>query len=269
MKTTSILQELSDDALKSCLLEILTHVASYCERNHLTYFLSFGTLLGAIRHKGFIPWDDDIDIMMPRDDYNKFIQHFNSESKRYQVIDISTNPDYYVPFAKVVDKQTRLREPVSKAIEIGAFVDIFPIDNMGDDEGTAKKLQRKLKIYKNLLKAKNTPWHHRRAFHLNVACTFLSLTPISRMWLIRKIEALLTSMSEKNRKLVAVFGLDTGFLMNWKWFDSTIKQPFEGSMFNIPVGYDKILSLWYGNYMQLPPHEQQIPHHGTTVYRID
>ena len=122
-------KELSLEEKKKILVSILSEVHNFCDENNLKYFLPGGTLIGAVRHKGFIPWDDDIDIYMPRNDYEKFLCEFNKESERYQVISLKTD-GYYLPFGKVIDTKTVLIENVDSDYKMGIYLDIFPLDNL-------------------------------------------------------------------------------------------------------------------------------------------
>lgn len=117
---------------KKIQLSILRDIDVFCQKNQIKYFLAFGTLLGAIRHKGFIPWDDDIDIAMPRPDYNKFILSFNGMVDNLKVLAPEIDLDYYAPYANVYDTRTVLEEKGTSHLkfEIGVKIDVFPIDGV-------------------------------------------------------------------------------------------------------------------------------------------
>ena len=137
------MKELTIEELKQYQLGILKVVAEYCEGNEIKYWLDCGTLLGAVRHKGYIPWDDDIDIGMLREDYDKFIYSFNSSNERYKVYSIENNPDFYFPHAKVLDTDTVLYEPDENGLKLNINIDIFIYDNAPDDERLTKRMFKK------------------------------------------------------------------------------------------------------------------------------
>ncbi len=119
--------------LRQIQMGILDEVHQFCEANGLRYFLSSGTLIGAVRHKGYIPWDDDIDIYMPRQDYEQFLQTYSDTKGTYRAINPATEPHYYYTFAKVVDQRTRMVEKETEGYEIGVYMDIFPVDYVTED----------------------------------------------------------------------------------------------------------------------------------------
>ncbi|MFR5682857.1 MAG: phosphorylcholine transferase LicD [Clostridia bacterium] len=125
---------MSLEEIKSIQLDILSQVANYCDRNGLRYFLAYGTLLGAVRHKGYIPWDDDIDIMMPRPDYMQFINSFNNEKCALRVGSHYLDKNYPYVIAKVYDTSTLCKENIDVEYSIGINIDVFPIDGLPETE---------------------------------------------------------------------------------------------------------------------------------------
>ena len=125
-------KELTIEELKAVELNILKDVAKFCEKHDIKYFLCGGTLLGAIRHKGFIPWDDDIDIAMPREDYERFFKLYNSSNTRYHADSLENNPNWHMSFGRVGDTATVLYEHTlkEKYKEYHAFIDVFPVDGI-------------------------------------------------------------------------------------------------------------------------------------------
>ena len=124
---------LSMDEIKSVELEILKYIHNFCIENDIKYFLNYGTLIGAVRHKGFIPWDDDIDICMFRKDYEKFIDLFSKDDGIYKILSLETDDKYYNNFIKVINSKTKIEDERNyKTYDLGIFVDIFPIDSFDD-----------------------------------------------------------------------------------------------------------------------------------------
>ena len=143
-------KEITDKELKKIQTEILKYVHDYCLKNNIKYWLDSGTLLGAIRHKGYIPWDDDIDIGMARDDYNKFLENFNNTQSKYKCYSIENNNKFCYPYAKILDTSTILYEPDEKGIKLCVYIDLFPYDNAPNDEKIIKKMSKKALKYHKL-----------------------------------------------------------------------------------------------------------------------
>jgi len=117
---------------KQILVDILQNVHDFCKKNQINYSLAGGSLIGAIRHKGFIPWDDDIDILLHRDEYERFLQMYVDPSGIYQLHSMKNDPQYCYPFAKVEDTRTIINENVSGP-KMGISIDVFPVDDLFDD----------------------------------------------------------------------------------------------------------------------------------------
>jgi len=263
---------MTDGQVRNCLIQILQYVDEWCARNNVVYYLYFGTLIGAVRHKGFIPWDDDVDIAMPREDYNRFIKEFNDSSERYKVVDISINDRYYLPFAKVIDNKTVLQEQVKHAIDLGVYIDIFPIDSLGNDINIATSHLKRMWFYIDVLSAKLLPWHRRRSIKRNVLSLLASFYPKSTKSVVKQIESLAKEFNaiESPRYMgnIVAKSYKKG-LMPSEWFDGISKTEFEGFKFNIPIHYNNILTQLYGDYMKLPPEEKRTPMHDYDAYWIN
>ena len=149
------MRKISDEDMKVLALTMLKDVAKFCDDHNIKYYLCGGTLLGAVRHKGFIPWDDDIDIMMPRPDYLRFLELYNGTNPRYVVKGIENDDRYWRPFAKVFDLHTELDEPIYnvKGLTNHVFLDVFPVDGIPDDTFTRIKRFREQEILSKLCSA--------------------------------------------------------------------------------------------------------------------
>jgi len=256
-------------------MAILRILHNYCQEHGITYCLAYGTLIGAIRHKGYIPWDDDIDVLMPRKDYDRFVREFNKgRIDAYKVLYHEADPGYYLPFAKVVNTETVLQEEVNSDYKIGIYVDIFPLDSLSDDYETAKKIMRKGFRYHKLLLMKNLKIRKDRAWYKNLILRTgrAALSLVSRDHLLRKIESYCRRRSsDQFTKYVGdMAGISSGDekrVFEAKWFEEFVLAPFEGEEFYIPAGYDSFLRKLYGDYMEFPPVEQRASHHVFKAWR--
>lgn len=261
-------KELSIDEIKTLLIEELKYIDYICQKYNINYFLIGGSLLGAVRHKGFIPWDDDIDIGMLRKDYNKFVKILKKCKGRYQLVDIDTMKGYYLPFAKLIDNHTILIEDVKDSVELGIAIDIFPFDNcpVGDYE-KACKFSKKLNIYRNLLSLKCISKDKKRGFLKNFLILSIQFifSWISREALIKKINLIASKyLNEDNSEYVAeLCYMPYGNREIYKkiWIEKTIRMKFEQYDFKVPVYYHEFLKNTFGDYMKLPPLDKQISHH--------
>lgn len=249
--------------MKTIQLAILDEVDKFCRDNGITYFLTFGTLIGAVRHKGFIPWDDDIDIAMPRPDYERFVNNFNRQSNAsyYKVIDWLSSPNYGLPFAKVHDSRTVMHEYLYKQDDFGVYIDVFPIDGIERDKRQIPRVSRLVK----LLNTKKAVLGRGRALWKDcvIGCGKFLLLPISKKFLIRRIEQIATSVDYDSAKEVAcaVSFYSEKDIVRKVAVDKTIDCTFEGKTYKIPEGYDEYLSNIYGDYMKLPPVEKRVTHY--------
>lgn len=267
------MNKISPEEIKKIMFEVLVVIDEFCRKNSLTYYLCGGTLIGAIRHNGFIPWDDDIDIAMPRKDYEIFLEKFNSYYEMYKVIHCNNDSTYPFPFAKVSDIRTRYIEQCDFVYNGGVYVDIFPIDDF-ESINEAQKAYKKCYFYKQAIFIKA-----RKAYQKNIikksiwTITKLLLIPISANFLARNMENIMQKHSQKIRSNIAysgciIWGYGQKEIVNANIFSGILEHKFQSGDFYIPIGYDELLRNIYGDYMQLPPKEQQIPHHSTEAYYL-
>ena len=177
--------------LNSKLVEMLGWFHNFCVENDLVYYLSSGTMLGAARHEGMIPWDDDIDVMMPREDIKKLEKLMKSQSGRYVLETPNTEAsDFFYAFPKIYDTTTTLVENTRKKIKRGIYIDIFPLDAMGNTEEEAAKHLKKIRKSFNMLLCKTTGFRKGRKLHKNLAVALFRILPISGKRLLKKVVSL-------------------------------------------------------------------------------
>lgn len=262
------LKKLDSNQIKRISLDILIDVASFCEQNNIKYYLACGTLLGAIRHQGFIPWDDDVDIMMPRPDYNKFLSEYISD--RYVLLSPSEGRYYY---AKVYDNKTIKYErgyDYKKYKPIGVDIDIFPLDGIVNDEEVVNKLHKRSKFLELLLRLSNQPIFYRK----NPLKAINRIIPriIGSKNLVKMIENNAQTYNyDDSEYVVRMRNTPNGFTGALKKdvYDPAIKKSFEGHEFYVPNNYDAWLRRFFGDYMSLPPEEKRKSHHQNDVYMIE
>ncbi len=255
--------------LKQIAFAILSDVASFCDRRHIQYYLVCGTALGAVRHGGFIPWDDDVDIGMPRPDYERFLAEYPSE--RYRLAHAGVDPDYPYAFAKVCDPETILIENIAHPCKLGVYIDIFPIDGLPDTETEQKKhLKRidwdlRILAWKRISRSKKVGFLHKLV--QIAAKALLSFVPVSV--LVARVDRDVRRYPYESCKNVghlttcAIWGSD---VKPRRVFEPPVKHRFESGEFWLPGNYDEYLRLEYGDYMKLPPEEKRVAKHDFAAY---
>ena len=263
-----IKKELSLEEKKKVSFDILKSVCSFCEEHGIRYYLAYGTLLGAIRHKGFIPWDDDVDLLMPRPDYIKFLDTFEGPQD-LKVVSCFNSRDYVLPFAKVQNNKTKMMLPSGKIIDQGLGIDLFPVDGIPDDlslEEAERIFRKENDIFiKSIQKYDNFKFLVPKTIkeHIKVCAYKASILTGILNGKCRKISKNPFDSDYDSCSMVAsAVGMHSGKFRPFKkeWFDP-IKVEFEGDHFIAPAGYDEILSMIYSNYMELPPEKDRITTH--------
>ena len=252
--------------MRSIQLAMLKSIHQFCTVNNIRYSLSGGSLIGAVRHQGFIPWDDDIDLMMPRPDYDRFVQSFSHF--HYKVKTYKNDTSYHFPFAKVYDDRTVLIEDYCSC---GVFIDVFPIDGLPDDLSVAKgMIQQCAKYASHDLYFASKIYTYQKGNKLFLYAKYLlkrSSVPC-RSVTIDRIEKLCRTYDFENSEFagVLVWGYGEKEHMKSCVFKEYSEYMFEGLRLKGISDYDTYLTHLYGDYMTLPPEENRIPCHSANVY---
>ena len=259
------------EELKQRQIEILDAVASFCEENEISYWIDCGTLLGAIRHKGYIPWDDDIDIGMLRPDFERFAKLFNQSNERFCFSSIDYDENFLYSHGKVMDRETVLYEPDRNGIKLAINVDIFVYDNTPDSDADMKKQYDKRDQYRKLhnLRVFKTKPNGNLIRRVAVRFTRLLVKPFPKNYFMKKMSANAKRYVDLPTKRVGNFTSFTRMHCDRSAFDSFTYAEFEGKSYRIPVGYDAWLKAFYGDYMKLPPEEKRVSHHMFEAYLLE
>ena len=256
--------------MKTIQLEIMQKVHNFCEANGITYFLSHGSLIGALRHQGFIPWDDDIDIFMPREDYNSFCKRFPREQQNLCLRIVNANTDIYYgrPMTKVINTNTYLIEPNYLFDDgIGINIDIWPLDGVPNTEREKKIRLQKITLLINIMYARILKYDACRNIRDKIA--HIATLPLSAKKLVQRINTELETISFSEASIVSCYVDPYKKEFEKTWFKTRRLVPFEDKSFFIPGGAEQVLTTLYGDYMQLPPLEKRKPHHITNAFWKD
>lgn len=252
--------------LKITLTEILSEVDKVCEKNRIPYVLVGGTLLGAQRHGGFIPWDDDLDIAMLRSDYERF-EHIAATELPDTLYfrSFHTDKEYYLPFGKVCKKGTSYITDIDSSLTSNneVFIDVFPLDFAKKENSLFQKIQalivkglKSVVIRKKKMKVKST------AFSVKVMQ--LLCLPFSAQTLMRWQESTMKLCKEESAKYIVNLGSNYSYIkqtMPKDVYYPTSRMKFENKEFQAPANVEYYLSRIYGpNYMELPPIEKRVTH---------
>ena len=258
-----LLERVSSDEIKKIELSLLDEFHNFCEQNNLKYTLDSGTLIGAVRHKGFIPWDDDIDVSMPYPDYLKFLDIFVSTSGNAQ---ICTGEQYGFHYTKLCDKRTVVRRDHRKDERLfGVWIDIFPMYSIDDNDEVAKNDIRKALYWGQ------KSWGYLGCPHRNPLKTLYH--KIFDNYMLKKclnnVDKVLEKYpygSTKRIRIIPLFTDILAFSFN-DHFDQRIKAQFEEKMYYIPRDYDFYLNNCFGDYMVLPSEDKRICHEIEAYWR--
>lgn len=241
-------------------IDLLLELDRICKKHNLRYFLMYGSLLGAIRHKGFIPWDDDLDVAMPREDYEKLIKIAPKEMTSPYFFQIpETDNGYYYTFAKIRNSNTAAIIPLFKeqGFNMGILLDIFPLDlcDLNTVEENFKMIQKLTRYNTTFMRMKSPNLSDEDRKRVE---DYPGGDPYERYEEIQRI-AQMANIQKHEKCINAVF---TGYsydkqMYNCSDFEETVYMEFEKFLFPVPIGYKNILETTYGNYMCFPPVEKR------------
>ena len=257
------MEPLSVNEVKSIELEILDEFVRICSEQGITYYLGYGTLLGAARHEGFIPWDDDIDVIMMREDYERLVAGFDwwRSSDRFSLAFYRDGRSVY-PFAKIVDANTLVKEDFArKDIATGVWIDVFPLDRVDLSDLRASKRIGRLSLARSFIVADPS-----------VGSSFLAkaakriVCPVAHrldaVKYARLIDESARDACDRDTGYVAAL-VDDGYPprpIPDAVFSSVVHLPFEGRSLSVPSGYKELLGLHYGDWKQIPPEDKRAVH---------
>lgn len=253
--------------LKKAEMEILCAFIDVCKKLNLTYYVVGGTLIGAIRHQGFIPWDDDIDVAMPREDYEIFMEKAKSILPEYLFAqNIYTDEAYVQCFGKLRNSNTTFIESSAGRLKInhGTYIDIFPIDYFPENPKDQKRILRKRKFYDRRVAATFNIGHPQTVKRLLISTLCILRFPSLKA--VLKNRDKMYKAVPKSSLLTIYGGADVEKkVAPVEWFGDGVPVMFEGIEVTAPIEYHRWLSQRYGDYMQLPPEEKRVAHHYADV----
>ena len=261
--------DLSHEELRSLQLKLtnlLNVFDEFCKENKLRYYLTYGTCLGAVRHKGFIPWDDDLDVTMPRDDFERLFQLWNNVDNRYQLLRPTKNVLTGVHIGQLRDSETTCIYDYAKDYDIcqGIKIDITPLDGCPDNKLLQIKQGFFCRVY-GLMSAQRVPNHGSKKIKMLAKWVLFFIRS-------RNLRFLIFHYAEQQVKKYKFVDFDKircayNLILDKKIFGEPLYVEFEGKLRPVPQEYDKYLRIHYGNYMDFPPEEKRKPE--TKVFFLD
>ena len=260
-------------------LNLLIQLDKFCKEFHIEYYLAYGTLLGAVRHQGFIPWDDDIDIWMKREDYRILIKEFPEWGKTHNLyLNVAqTIPKKYNRiYAQVCLGNTKLiANDRRNDFEEGYFLDIFPIDGTPNNSFYRWFRLTYLQILKNIATLSAYGKNRKNASSLEatiikIMVNLIKIFDIQKLMLrYEKVASQSSCSSSGYLQVIRAGRKGRNDLLKKELFDTVVQVPFESIIANVPSEFDKILRHFYGDYMSLPPVEERKPHHDYILFIED
>ena len=253
--------------------DILNKVDSICKQLNLRYYLVYGTLIGAVRHHGFIPWDDDLDIMMPRRDYKILLDYFEKHSvELYPLKSVFAWPKYEYAMARITDMRYKLiythRVPYCDA-DMGLFIDIYPFDGVGNNYRAAKRTQARARNLRRLyVRAASSSPHDSSNIFLKAFehLAFKYAKKQGEYYFQNKLLTIIKKYSYADSRYVAPLSWDPDYVFKKEMFEPNKMLMFVNKKYPVPNDYDGFLKVYYDDYMKLPPKEERVATHSYRAY---
>ena len=268
------MRKITIEEKRTILLDILTAVDSFCDAHGIRYSMACGTMLGAVRHKGFIPWDDDLDIYLLRDDYKRLEQNFpDLLDGKYRFASLNRTEGWHCAYGKVYDDRTISANPKANRIPFGINIDVYPIDDVPDSEAGWQKFRIIQKMAVLAVRNKTLSISSSNALKRNLQLLRDKLPHLfqSRKYLLHRLDRVAQCNNDKGYTMAfeCVQGLIQQHPFPKSLFSSIVNWPFEDRSFKGFKDADSYLKNGYGDYMKLPPEEKRILVHGYDCFWKD
>lgn len=255
-------------------LEILKEVKRVCDIRKIKFFIMNGTCLGAVRHKGAIPWDDDIDIGMYADDFDRFVKCQKDFDPKYFIQTIDTDPEFKTMIARVRLANTTIieREFIDCDCNQGVFIDVYPLFGYPTNKVKAQVRSWESLLYRLLL-ADSAPKNHGRIARFVGNLIHFAVPKSKKCKMINYLANKMRSESKNSKWVAFLYGMDVHLFSTIKYPRKMFGEPsmltYEGNVFPGPTDWDGYLKLRYNDYMQLPPKEKQNSYHNFEFVDLD
>ena len=266
--TDKKLVKMSDKEYKKVLLDMLSYIDKVCTENNINYSMIAGSLIGTIRHKGFIPWDDDIDIGLLPGDYTKLLEALRKGDGRYRLLDYVSTDNYEYPYAKLIDTTTHIKElNKHESYDYGAFIDIFMYSCVPDNKILRNLYLLKYKYKFRIIAGFDTSKKDENILKKIRTCYSKSLNYNKYL---KKFDKFARKYNNTKNIVInwPVYGVKKGTILS-KYMQNFKQVPFENINVMITEDYDEMLKVTYGDYMTPTPKEKQVGNHDIVAYKIE